>query len=107
MSSADRPEPGERALLAADTKSYDSLQFPALGKVPDLLRTVAGALKELGFTTVGKPPGYSLNPALSSLRAPPQGALPDEAFNIWSVMTAPSGGSGLGLVGAHPVAVGT
>ena len=69
MSSADRPKPGERALLAAGTKSYDSREFPDLGKVPDSLRTIVGALKELGYTTVDKSPGYRLNPALASLRA--------------------------------------
>ena len=69
MSSADLPQPGERALLAAGTKSYDSREFPDLGKVPDSLRAVVGALEELGYTTVGKSPGYRINPALASLRA--------------------------------------
>ncbi len=69
MSSADRPDVSERALLAAGTASYDCPEFPTLGKVADSLRTVVGALEELGFTTVARAPGYRLDPGLASLRA--------------------------------------
>ena len=68
MSSADRSGPAERALLAAGTASYDSSAFPALEKVPVALRTVVGALKQFGFTTVARSPGYRLDPAPASLR---------------------------------------
>jgi hypothetical protein len=68
MSSANRPDPAKRALLAAGTASYDSPHFPALDKVPDALRAVVGALKELGFANVVRAPGYSLDPAMTSLR---------------------------------------
>jgi WD40 repeat protein len=67
-SSANRPGPAERVLLAAGTASYDWPDFPALDEVPDALRTVVGALKDLGFTTVVQSPGYRLDPALASLR---------------------------------------
>ena len=69
MSSASRPGAAERVLLAAGTASYDWPDFPALGKVPDALRSVVEMLKDLGFTTVARPPGYRLDPALAHLRA--------------------------------------
>ncbi len=69
MSSANGPDSRGRALLAAGTASYDSPEFPALGRVPDSLRTVVEVLKELGFTTVVQAPGYRLDPARAGLRA--------------------------------------
>ena len=68
MSSARAQGQAERALLAAGTASYDCPDFPALGKVPEALRTVVGVLKALGFTTVAGTPGYRLDPPLMSLR---------------------------------------
>ena len=69
MSSANGPDPAERALLAAGTASYDCPDFPALSEVPDALRSVIGALTELGFSAVVRSPGYRLDPALTSLRS--------------------------------------
>src|ERR1700733_2232826 len=68
MSSAKGSDSSERALLAIGTASYDYPDFPALDKVPDALRTVVGALNNLGFTTVVQPPGYNLDPTLPRLR---------------------------------------
>ena len=68
MSSADKPSPVERALLAAGTASYDCTDFPALDKVPEALREIVRALKELGFSTVAQYPGYHLDLAIQSLR---------------------------------------
>jgi WD40 repeat protein len=69
MPSANKPASADRTLLAAGTASYDCPDFPALDKVPDALRDVVEALKGLGFTTVARPPGYRLDPALRSLRS--------------------------------------
>jgi WD40 repeat protein len=69
MSSADGFGEVYRALLAAGTASYDFPDFPTLGKVPDALRIVVGALEEFGFRAVAEYPGYSLDPALADLRA--------------------------------------
>ena len=68
MSSASTPGPAERALLAVGTASYDCPDFPALGKVPEALRTVVRVLKGLGFIAVVGSPGYRLDPALLGLR---------------------------------------
>ncbi len=73
MSSADRSGPAERVLLAAGTASYDCPDFPALDKVPDALRTVVAALKDLGFTTVARSPGYRLDPAQQPARSDAEG----------------------------------
>src|SRR6185312_10451518 len=68
MPSANRPDPAERVLLAVGTASYDCRDFPALDKVPEALRSVVEALKDLGFATVIRSPGYRLDPALAKLR---------------------------------------
>ena len=69
MSSADRPDRAERALLAAGTGTYASADYQALDKVPHALREVVATLKGLGFTTVIRPPGYRVNPKMKSLQA--------------------------------------
>src|SRR5580692_11454019 len=69
MSSLSRPAAIERALLAAGTASYDSPDFPALGKVPESLLIVVEALGGLGFINVAQAPGYRLDPELASLSA--------------------------------------
>jgi WD40 repeat protein len=69
MSSGNWPDAGRRALLAAGTASYDCLEFPALGGVPESLGTVVEVLEELGLATVARAPGYLLDPARVNLRA--------------------------------------
>jgi WD40 repeat protein len=66
-SSADRTGALAPVLLAVGTATYNSPDFPALEKVPDALRTVVEALKELGCTTAARSPGYRLDPTLASL----------------------------------------
>ena len=48
MSSADRPGPADRALLAAGTATYDWHDFETLDKVPEALRAVVDTLARTG-----------------------------------------------------------
>jgi WD40 repeat protein len=66
---ANQPYPGQRALLAVGTASYDSPAFEQLDKVPDSLQAIVGALRTLGFTAAAQAPGYRLDPTLAGLRA--------------------------------------